>query len=338
MKHYNTVFVTPCPSFYKVKMFNEIAKERQIFAIYTFDHDVVRDKSFYTEKETFRTAEVSGGALTRFASMYKYLSSITYSELVIDGWDTLDKVLLAFCFPRIKNACIVESSIYESSIHGFKAFIKKLFFRRMNRSYCSGKAQEKLVRALGYKREVVISGGCGLLNYIPQPLYIPRERVSNFIYVGRLIPEKNLELLIRVFNNFPKLVLNIIGYGVLESELKAIAHDNIHFIGQVDNQDLWKYYQENDVFVLPSVSETWGLVVEEALNNGLPIIVSDCVGCRDDFATENHGLVFQHDSEASLQEVIRKITDIEYYNKLRSEVAKMDFQQRAKDQINAFIH
>lgn len=337
MEFFNTVYVTPCPSFYKVKMFNEIAKVKEILVIYTFDHDVVRDKSFYTEKETFKTAEVSGGTISRFRKMHSILSHISYDELVIDGWDTFDKIMLAYFSPKKKNACIVESSIYESSTKGVRAFIKRCFFKRMYRSYCAGIAQEKLVRALGFEKEVVITGGCGLLNYIPQPQFTPRESVKRFIYVGRLIPEKNLELLIRVFNKFPELDLNIIGYGVLEKELKSIANGNIHFLGQVDNKDLWKYYQENDVFILPSISEVWGLVVEEALNNGLPIIVSDRVGCRDDFATEDNGLVFKHDSEASLEGVINKITNVNYYNHLRAGVAKMDFLQRGKDQINAFL-
>lgn len=337
MEFFNKVYVTPCPSFYKVRMFNEIAKIRKILVIYTFDHDVVRDKSFYTEKETYKTEEVSGGTISRFRRMHSVLSHISYDELVIDGWDTLDKIMLAYYSPKKKNSCIVESSIYESSTKGGRAFIKSRFLQRMHRAYCSGIAQEKLVRALNFSEEVVITGGCGLLNYIPQPQYSPRESVKNFIYVGRLIPEKNLELLIRVFNKFPELGLNIIGYGVLENELKSMAKGNTHFLGQVDNKDLWKYYQENDVFILPSVSEVWGLVVEEALNNGLPIIVSDRVGCRDDFATEDHGLVFKHDSEASLEEVIKKITNIDYYNQLRAGVAKMDFLQRGKDQVNAFL-
>lgn len=337
MKSYDTIYVTPCPSFYKVKMFNEIAKKRKILVIYTFDHDVTRDKSFYTEKEEYDVSEVSGGQLKRMVLMFKLLSHTSYNELVIDGWDTLDKIALSFFSFEKKNACIVESSIYESSTTGLRAFIKRCFLGRMYRAYCSGIAQEKLVRSLCFKKEVVVSGGCGLLNYIKQPKYEPREKVTDFIYVGRLIPEKNIELLIRVFNKFPNLNLNIIGYGVLEENLKEIANNNIHFLGQVDNKELWKYYQANDVFVLPSVSEPWGLVVEEALNNGLPIIVSDCVGCGDDFATEDHGLVFRHDSEESLEEVLKQITNVDFYNRLRLGVSKMDFLKRGEDQVQAFM-
>ena len=67
----------------------------------------------------------------------------------------------------------------------------------------------------------------------------------------------------------------MVGFGRIEAQLKAAAGKNIKFIGAVDNKDLPAVYRANDVFVLPSVSETWGLVVEEALNNGLPVLLSD---------------------------------------------------------------
>lgn len=57
------------------------------------------------------------------------------------------------------------------------------------------------------------SGGCGILNYRSQPLYVPRNEVNNFLYVGRLVSVKNIDMLIMVFNRKPNLNLTIVGYG-----------------------------------------------------------------------------------------------------------------------------
>ena len=91
------------------------------------------------------------------------------------------------------------------------------------------------------------------------------------------------------------------------------------------------------VFILPSVSEPWGLVVEEALNNGTPVIVSDRVGCREDLVSDKNGIVFPCNDSIALQEAIIKMTQIEYYNQLRYNISKMDFISRAQYQIDCFV-
>lgn len=131
--------------------------------------------------------------------------------------------------------------------------------------------------------------------------------------------------------------MNIVGFGVLESELKKMANSNVHFLGAVDNKALPEIYKHNDVFVLPSKSEAWGLVVEEALNNGLPVIVSDIVGCKDDLVTEKTGLVFQNGSKDSLKQAVQKMADIKFYNSLRKGVSSLDFKMRMEKQVNAFL-
>ena len=135
----------------------------------------------------------------------------------------------------------------------------------------------------------------------------------------------------------PNLHLDIIGFGPLEEELKSIANKNITFLGAVNNKDLAKYYQNADVFILPSKSEVWGLVVEEALNNGTPVIVSDKVGCHYDLVTASTGLVFKSENLESLQEQISKICSINFYNNLRKGISQLDFIERAQNQVKAFV-
>lgn len=175
------------------------------------------------------------------------------------------------------------------------------------------------------------------MNYQLQPAYEPRTKVTKFLYVGRLSPEKNLDLLIKAFETLSDLSLDVIGFGPQEAELKAAAPDNVKFLGAIDNDRLPAYYRIHDVFILPSKSEPWGLVVEEALNNGTPVIVSDRVGCQADLVKEDTGLVFNYDSVDDCRETIRKITDLTLYNSLRLGVSKLDFDERAHRQVMAFL-
>jgi glycosyltransferase involved in cell wall biosynthesis len=85
----------------------------------------------------------------------------------------------------------------------------------------------------------------------------------------------------------PAVVL--VGAGEMESELHELAKRekvHVHFAGFKNQSELPVCYAAADVLVLPSESETWGLVVNEAIACGLPAIVSEAVGCAPDLIDE----------------------------------------------------
>jgi len=216
--------------------------------------------------------------------------------------------------------------------------LKKLFFSRISKAYVPGKSQANLAKALGFNGQVVVTNGVGIFNVRPQPPYKASTMVKNFIYVGRLSPEKNLKYLIEVFNQMPNLTLNIVGYGPQEMFLKSISKSNVIFHGAIPNSELNKFYLQNDVFILPSVSEPWGMVVEEAFNNGLPVIVSNKVGCAEEIVDETNGIVFNLSNKDELGNAIKKIQEIDYYNFLRLNVSKMDFVKASEEQVNCYLN
>ena len=333
---YDKIFMTPGPSFYKNKLFNEVAKHIKICVFYTGGGND-RNADFYRGELEFDYIELPKDFKNQVKTMRQLLKDNSYTEIVFGGWDNKITWWMLFNSPKNKNACIFESSVNESTASGYRGWLKKLFLRRLSKAYPSGKLQSALLKNLGFKGHIIEYGGCGILNYLPQPAYSKRDAVKNYIYVGRLVEVKNLSLLIRVFNQLSHLQLTIVGFGVLEQQLKAMAGNNICFKGAVDNEKLPELYRHSEVFVLPSKSEAWGLVVEEALNNGTPVIVSSAVGCKDDLVTPETGLVFESNNEKSLMEAILKISDVGFYNKLREGVSRLNFQERAQRQINSFL-
>ena len=337
MKSYQTIFITNLPAFYKIKQWNEVNRHRRLLAIYTGDTAEQRNADFFKGIMEFDHVALRGSTFHKLVAVMRILLTTQYDKLVLGGWDTIILLLIALLFPKAKNAVLVESSIGESATTGLKGWLKRMYMKRMSVAYPSGIMQAELVETLGFNGRIVESGGCGLLNYLPQVPYEPRNQVKSFLYVGRLSPEKNLRLLIKVFNTLPELTLDIIGFGPQEEELKALAGENVNFLGQINNEDLYRYYRSADVFVLPSTSEPWGLVVEEALNNGMPVIVSSMVGCHKDLVYAETGLVFENNSADALKQAIFKICDIPFYNTLRLGVSQLDFTARAKQQIDTFI-
>lgn len=334
---YDKVFMTSSPSFYKNKLFSEISKQIRICVIFTGAAYHERNADFYKGEQSFDNVMLPKGLKNQIKVINKFLKENEFGEIIFGGWDTKIAWYTIFRTPKSKNSCIFESSINESGVKGKKGLLKKLFLSRLHKAYPSGILQAELLKTLGFKGEIVEYGGCGILNYQKQPKCEKRNEVKNFIFVGRLVPVKNLRLLISVFNKLPQFNLTIVGFGPLESELKAMANENVKFTGAIDNIELPKYYQNADVFLLTSYSETWGLVVEEALNNGTPVIVSDHVGCHKDLVTDETGLVFKSGDEQSLTDAVLKISQVDFYNHLREGVSKMDFYARANRQVQSFL-
>ena len=337
ISHYDIILITNQPAFYKVKQWNQIATRKKVLMVFMDQKEKDRNNDFVSEKPIFDYKVLPEGKWTGLRYMVSLLRRTDYDCLIIGGWDDLRLLVLPFISKKRKNALLCESSFYEFRPSFVKDLIKKIILLRISVVYPSGIAQGRIFEYLGFKGKYRYTGGCGLLNYIEQPAYQPRTEVKSFLYVGRLVEVKNLRMLIEVFNQLPELKLNVIGFGEQEAELKQLAKENVHFLGAVANKQLSSYYQQADVFILPSNSEVWGLVIEEALNNGTPVIVSDKVGCRDDLVTEETGLVFDHACEQSLLDAIIKITDIDFYNRLRRHISKMDFKKRAQRQIDVFV-
>lgn len=331
------VFITNLPSFYKINLYNGIAEREQIFVLYTGTKGDDRNPDFFQGKMAFRHLFLQGTTWRKIAKILRVLKCTDYSELIIGGWDTPMMWAAAYFSPKGKNSVVVESSYHESCSTGIKALIKKMFLNRISKAYVPGISNEVLLQKLNFKGHIVMTKGVGVFNYVSQPPFIPRTEVKKFLFVGRLVEVKNLKLLIRVFNGLPQFTLSIIGFGEQENELKAMAKENVKFLGAVDNKCLPDIYQSHDVFILPSKSEPWGLVVEEALNNGIPVLVSDRVGCAEEIVNESNGLVFHYNEMDSLRNAVLQMTDIAFYNQLRKNISRLDFAKIESEQIDCYL-
>lgn len=137
--------------------------------------------------------------------------------------------------------------------------------------------------------------------------YLRENRVFRFLFVGRIIPVKGIDILLEAFSNAFKnhhnVELHIVGDGELFDEFKQnYTVDNIKFTGAKFEDELRQEYIDASAFILPSNYEPWGLVVNEAMAAGLPVIVSDQVGAAWDLVDGHEtGFIFKYDDPEDLK-------------------------------------
>jgi len=127
----------------------------------------------------------------------------------------------------------------------------------------------------------------------------PDERV--LLYVGRLAPEKRLDLLADVLPSLPNTRLVFVGDGPARSALEQRLGSNAHFTGYLRGADLSTAYASSDLFVFPSDTETFGQVIQEAMASGLPVVAARAGGAIDMVRDGITGTLFTPGSAAELR-------------------------------------
>ncbi len=199
-------------------------------------------------------------------------------------------------------------------------FLKAYFRKRCNASVVPGKSAFEYLRLLGFPVECIFTAPNAVDNrffatraeQVKRESAVVRERLRlprRFIlFAGRLVPEKGIFDLLEAYAKLEsglrsEVGLVFAGDGVSREELerraKRISPGSVCFRGFAQREDLAGLYALAETLVLPTHSDPWGLVVNEAMACGLPIIVSSVAGCAADLVEDgwNGYVVPPRDSE-----------------------------------------
>lgn len=260
---------------------------------------------------------LEGGALAMLREVARLIRSENYDVVHLAGWARLS-FLGALVLGRLCGvAVIVESDSFgtpgQSALkRAAKAVLMPLLFRMPSFFLPGGQNQKKYLQSFGVSEDrIKIAQMTVDVTRIARSVdrkdsarrRAARERfglaadAAVFLYVGRLEPHKGLSDLIAAFRDLSGsgAQLVIAGSGSLHADLAQAGREipNLHVLGRLADEALLDAYRAADALILPSLFEPWGLVVNEAMAAGLPVIVSDRVGCAPDLVIDGEtGLIF----------------------------------------------
>jgi glycosyltransferase involved in cell wall biosynthesis len=333
---FDYIFITHLPSFYKINLYNEIAKHKKIHVIFVAQQSTIRTSDFVKDTYLFSHTVLTTGT---FETRNKWKTSVEllrtlythpFQKVVVGGWDLIEFWLTVCVTRKKKNALALESTLQESSVVGVKRVVKKLFLARISQVFASGLGQQSLLTACGYRGSVSVTHGVGIAN-TPPFTRVERTYKKRFLFVGRISPEKNISLLLDVFQSLPEYTLTVVGDGAQKHELRQRASSNVLFLDHIANTALSDLFLKHDILILPSLREPWGLVVEEALYFGMPVVVSSYCGASDLVVHGSNGYVFDPLSQ-QLAEILQSITAETYrgmveYVRQASSIGQKNIQQ-----------
>lgn len=218
--------------------------------------------------------------------------------------------------------------------HRTVEFIKRRFRRRCQAFVAAGKASRDYLVALGASdRAIFVAPDAVDVQFFATAAVKARQQEGEirsrhhlppryFLYAGRLVKEKGTFELLAAYAKLEaslrsRIGLVFVGDGPARQELasgaEAIQPGMIRFCGWVHREQIPEIYALAEAFVFPTYSDPWGLVVNEAMACGLPIIASDVAGCIPDLVQDgwNGFVVRPHDVEGLVRAMKSVLDDPE---------------------------
>ncbi len=208
--------------------------------------------------------------------------------------------------------------------HGFPLveFLKSEFLHRCTGFVVPGRSAQEYLTAHRIRGSVVFNAPNAVDNALfaaaavaaHQDALARREKLSlpnrYYLFVGRLVREKGVFELLSAYAKLDQQIrqqigLVFVGDGPLREQLQeraaSISPGGIRFAGFAQREQLATYYALAEVLILPTYTDTWGLVVNEGMACGLPVILSRAAGCAADLVKENwNGVLISPQDVASL--------------------------------------
>ena len=324
------LFLTNLPSPYRVRFFTELGKKCELTVIYerdaAGDRDIKwREKPGSSYKEIFLRGIRIGADNSFCPEIIRYLRP-DFDIIVVGMYSTYTAMLAMIWMKirRMKYAISTDGGFIRKESIGKRLF-KKLWISSANYWLGTGKLARVYLKHYGAKDDLIydyfitsVDENDLLLDVktreekekIKEELGIMADMV--IISVGQFIPRKGFDVLLHAIEQVPHENVELLLIGgtekAFQTEISDILPKYVKIIPFLDKQELFRYYCASDFFVLPTREDVWGLVVNEAMACGLPVITTNRCGAGIELIAEGkNGYIVNVDDKYALAMRIKEM-------------------------------
>lgn len=255
-----------------------------------------------------------------FARLLAFVDSLKPDLLFCGGWMDKDYLRISYKFRNRCPIILAMDNIWKGTMRQYAGIVvSRLFFKRIfTHMWVSGEPQLSFAKKLGYQDNRILKGNySGDYDFFNAQFQLQMQNKKRnfphkFLYVGRYSAEKGIELLCEVIeelsneNRLGDWELLCVGAGPDRQQYKD--GKSIKHLGFIQPKNFAPIIQLTGVFILPSLTEPWGVVVHEFAAAGFPLICSSEVGAASEFLQhETNGVLFKAGDKEELRRAILHI-------------------------------
>lgn len=325
------LFVTNLPSPYRVDFFNELTKYFDLTVLYERDKSSERDKKWTGDstrlyKEKYAKVKPYKSDQSKGSGLIKAVKEEKFDFLIITNYASPSVMrLILWCVFNGVDYCLEYDGGFNKKDPILKRFIKRFLITHAKKHIDSSGQHMDYLSSLGVKKEAIFKYNFSSIktndildkpltkeqkNKIKKNLLITNSTVV--LSIGQFIYRKGFDLLIQAASHLPKDIgFYIVGGEPTEEYLllkEKYNLSNIYFVGFQNKEQLSLFYKCADLFVFPTREDIWGLVINEAMSYGLPVVSSDrCIAALEMIKPGENGYLFKSENVESLVDKLRLI-------------------------------
>ncbi|MFE3890702.1 glycosyltransferase family 4 protein [Priestia sp. YIM B13446] len=324
------LFTTNIPSPYRVDFFNELGRYCDLTVLFESKIDKSRDRNWIADKfSNFKAIFMKGikiGEADAFCpEIIKFLSLKKFDVIVIGAYHT-PSGMLAIQYMKIKNIPFILNTDggIKKEDSGIKHKVKENFISAASGWLSTGRVTSDYLENYGAKKDKIYVypfTSIKKVDILEKPLSLDgkikiREKLNiredkMILSVGQFVHRKGFDVLLKAGNKIDRNVGIYIVGGKPTAEYIKMQKDmnltNVHFIDFMQKDELSNYFKAADLFVLPTREDIWGLVINEAMAYGLPVITTKKCVAGIEMVEDYTGNLVEVDDANSLAEEIEKV-------------------------------
>lgn len=323
------LFLTNIPSPYRVCFFNELGKRCDLTVLFERSASSERDTSWKRFESAHFSSVILNGIKTGVSnsacpSVLKYLKAGLYDHVIMSNFLS-PTGMLAITWMRLRKIpyWLESDGGFAKSGKGFKERLKKSFIQGASGYFSTAEEHDRYYLQYGalperihrypftslYRKDILESP------VSPEQKAALRKKLGMeepriLLAVGQFIHRKGFDVLLDAMAKLPEDVGCYIVGGVPTDAYLAQARrlnlQTVHFVTFQSKESLADYFMAADLFVLPTREDIWGLVINEAMAKGLPVVTTDrCIAGLELITEPGDGRIVPADDAKKLAEAIR---------------------------------